>query len=449
MVGATMAFICCNNAAAQSTESGYYVDDYTYRYQMNPAMGNSKNFVAMPALGNLNLGMHGNLHLRDVIYNVDGRTTTFLNPGVSTAEFLGNLSDMNKIGGSERINILAGGFKAFGGYNTVTISARADFGIKVPKSAFSLMKEGISNRTYSINGLGAFANAYAELAFGHSHQINKKIRVGAAVKFIVGGANVNAKLNRADLVLGTDDWSIVSDAEIEASVKGLSYKEKVNKHTGHKYVNDAKVDGGGVGGYGMAVDLGATYKPLRDWEFNLALLDLGFIGWNNNMVASTNGVKQFNTDRYTFNVDDDAPNSFDREKDKIRDDISALYELENMGDKGTRITGLGATINAGAEYTLPVYRKLTFGVLNTTRIQGDYSWTEFRFSANIAPVKCLSGSVNMGAGTYGMSFGWLANLHVTGFNLFVGMDHTLGTLAKQGIPLSSNGSFNLGMNFLF
>lgn len=435
--------------SSQNTASGFYVDDYAYRYQMNPAVGNSTNFVAMPALGNLNVGMFGNLHLKNVLFNVDGRTTTFLNPGVSVSEVMNGLNDMNKLGGSVKINLLAGGFKAFGGYNTVTVSARADFGVKLPKSVFSLLKEGVENKTYSINDMGAFANAYGELAFGHSRQITPQIRVGGALKFLLGGGNLSAKLNKAELVLGEDDWEINSNAEIEASVKGLQYKQKLNENTGHQYVNGANIDGGGLNGFGMAVDLGATYSPLPDWSFNLAILDLGYIGWNNNMVASTQGDKYFNTDRYTFNADDDAPNSFDREKDKIRDDISALYELDDLGDKGSRTTMLGTTLNVGAEYTLPVYRKLTFGLLNTTRIQGDYTWTNFRLSANVAPVKFLDASASVAAGTYGCSFGWLLNIHPIGFNLFVGMDHTLGKLAKQGVPLSSNASFNLGINFPF
>lgn len=33
--------------------------------------------------------------------------------------------------------------------------------------------------------------------------------------------------------------------------------------------------------------------------------------------------------------------------------------------------------------------------------------------------------------------------------MFLGMDHTLGKLAKQGLPLSSNAAVNLGINFPF
>lgn len=42
--------------------------------------------------------------------------------------------------------------------------------------------------------------------------------------------------------------------------------------------------------------------------------------------------------------------------------------------------------------------------------------------------------------------GWLLNFHTKGFNMFLGMDHTLGSVTKEFIPLSSNGSVNMGIN---
>lgn len=454
IIKSTFAFLALTVAfgtMAQNTRSGYFVDDYTYRFQLNPAFGNSKGFVSMPAIGNFNVGVNGNLHLNKVLYNIDGKTTTFMNPGVSAADFLNGISDVSKMRVNTKVDILTVGFKAFGGYNTININARADVGVNIPKSFFSLMKEGISNRTYRIDDLAARGMAYAEFAIGHSHDINKEWRVGATLKVIVGAGNVDARLHNANLTLGNDAWTITSDAEIRSSVKGLTYDTDLNDRTNHRYVSGADIDGAGIGGYGMAVDLGAVYKPaaLKDWTFSASILDLGFISWSNNMLATTNGPKTFTTDAYTFNVDDDAPNSFDREWDKIRDNFSALYELDDKGDQGRRTTSLATTFNVGAEYTLPVYRNLSFGLLNTTRINEAYSWTDFRLSANIAPVKFFDASVNMAAGTFGLGFGWLANIHVTGFNFFLGMDHTLGKVTKQYVPLSSNASVNLGLNFLF
>lgn len=436
-------------AMAQNTRSGYFLEDYTYRFELNTAYGNSHNFIAVPVLGNVNMAMNGTLGVSDVLYNVNGRTTTFLNPEISASEALGNIGSHPRIGADIKMTLLAAGFKAWGGYNTVSVNARTSMDIQLPKSVFSLLKEGVANKTYDIADLGAFANVYAEIALGHSRKINDKWRVGATLKFLVGGGYLDATLNKAQLSLGENDWSIVANGDIEANIKGLKYKTKENDRTHHRYVNGADIDGLGINGFGVAVDLGATYKPARDWTVSAAILDLGFISWNNNMLASTNGDKCFNTDRYTFNADDTQDNSFSKEWDKIRDDISSIYELEDMGDTGGKTRMLGATMNIGVEYTLPVYRKLTFGLLNTTRIQGRYSWTDFRLSANVSPVKCFNAGVNMTAGTYGIGFGWLLNLHAKRFNFFLGMDRTLGKVAKQFVPLNSNASVNLGINVPF
>ncbi len=437
--------------AAQNTQSGYFVEDYTYRFQMNPAYGNSKGFVSMPGLGNLNIGVSGNLNLSDVLYNLNGKTTTFMNPGISAQEAMSNFSDVNKLSSNIRIGILSVGFKGFGGYNTVSVNARTMVDAHLPKSLFSLLKEGVTNSTYSIEDTRVKARAFAEVALSHSHDINENLRIGATAKILLGAGDVEARLDNAKLVLGQDSWSIQSNADVHASLKGLKYDTDINKDSGHRYVSDIDVDGAGLGGFGVAFDLGAVYKaPFLDGlTLSASLLDLGFISWSNDMVASTQGVKTFDTDKYTFNVDNDAPNSFKNEWKDIKGALTSLYELDDLGDMGGRTTGVGATMNIGAEYAFPLYKKLTFGLLNTTRFQGDYSWTDFRLSANVAPVKCFDASVNVAAGTYGTSFGWLANLHVTGFNLFLGMDHTFAKMAKQGVPLSSNAQVNFGLNFPF
>lgn len=439
------------SAQAQNTVTGYFLDDYTYRFQMNPALGNSRNFIGMPALANLNVGMQGNLHLKDVLYNIDGRTTTFMNPGVDTKTFLKHIDNVNKIGVNAKINILSAGFKAWGGYNTISINARVGANVHLPKSIFSLLKEGVSNQTYDITDVRAHALGYAEVALGHSHQINSEWRVGGTFKFLVGGGQAEARLDEAYLRLGEDSWDIISDGNINVNVKGFTYDQDLNEHTGKQYVSGGKVENTGINGFGAAFDLGATYKPnfCPGLELSAAFLDLGFINWDNNMLASTNGRQEVMTDRYTFNADSDAPNSFSNEWKKLRDDFSAIYQLNPMGDTGSKVRALHTTMNIGAHYVVQTDKRLSFGLLNTTCIAGPYTWTSFRLSGNFAPWKALNIAASVAEGTYGFDFGWMINLHVTGFNFFVGMDHTLGKLAKQGVPISSNGGVNLGMNFLF
>lgn len=224
---------------------------------------------------------------------------------------------------------------------------------------------------------------------------------------------------------------------------------KHSKETGKQYVSGANLDDGfKPQGFGIGLDLGAEYK-WNDFRFSAAVLDLGFINWGKTQWASTNGTQTIDTNAYTFNADDNAANSFDNEFDRLKDDLALLYQLDNNGEMTSRTRALAATINVGAQYEFPIYRKLHFGLLNSTNINGRYTWTQFRLSANVAPVKFFSADVNVVAGTYGLGFGWLLNIHPKGFNLFLGMDQMVGKLAKQGVPLNSNASFNLGINFPF
>lgn len=456
IVGSVVAAAASN---AQNTYSGYFLDNYTYRYEMNPAFGNDKGFVSMPVIGNFNTAIRGSLHLSDIFYKSPdgGRTMLFTNPQISASEAMGKFGNRNKIGTNNKINILSAGFKAFGGFNTITISASANLEASIPKSFFSLAKEGISNKTYDIKDLFAYANAYATIALNHSRDIKQVpgLRVGAAVKFNIGVGSLDVRFKEADLTLGTDAWSARTNADIYASVTGLRFDKDIYTPKGinggapREYVSGANLDDGfGINGFGLGFDLGAQYK-WKDFKFSAAVLDLGFMAWGKTQWASTDGSQSISTDAYTFNANGDLDNSFDNELDKLKDDVSRLYQLKDMGELNSYTRALAATLNFGVDYELPVYRKLHFGLLNSTRINGAYTWTQFRLSANVAPVKVFSADVNVVAGTYGVGFGWMLNLHTTGINLFLGMDHTLGTLSKQFIPLNSNASFNFGLNFPF
>jgi hypothetical protein len=432
---------------AQNLESGFFTDGYLYRHEMNPAIENARNYVAMPLLGNINMGMSGNIGIRDVLFNRNGETVLYTNPLVDAAEFMNGIHNRNRINTDFKIQIFGAGFKAWGGYNTVGINIRGNESTIIPRSLFDLTKNGLTNKEYDISDLHVHAHSYVELALGHSRKIDEKWRVGGKFKFLVGAGNVDADVNNGMLRLGEDGYVAEIDAKLQGNIHGLQYKTKPSEHSNNDYVNDVSIDKYGISGFGAAFDLGAEYKINDDWRVMASITDLGFISWKNNVVAEKQG--RVNTDDYIFNVDDDAPNSFSNEGDRLFDDLAALYELEDKGDMGKRTTMLGATMNIGGEYIAPFYRKLTFGLLNTTHINGKYTWTNFRLSANVAPANCFSAGVNFAYGTFGPSFGWIMSVHPKGFNLFLGMDHTFGKLAKQGIPLSSNTEFSMGINFPF
>ena len=455
---ALLAACAAAPATAQNTYSGFFLDNYDYRFEMNPAFGNERNFVSFPVLGNFNTAIRGTLHLTDLLYYRNGQTVLFTNPNVSVKEAMSNFEEKNRLGTDWKIGLMSTGFKAWGGYNTIAINANIGLHASLPKSFFSLAKEGISNRNYSIEDMRASALAYTEISLGHSRDIKQVpgLRVGANLKFLVGMAYLSADFKDAQLSLGENNWTAQTRADIYASIGGFQFTTDMTDpepgEAPREYVSGCDLNGpGSIGpnGFGMAIDLGATYE-WNDFTFSLGLLDLGAISFRNTNLATTDGLQKFETDAFTFNANENADNSFSNAWENMRDDIDKLYQLKNKGNIGNHSVGLPATLNIGIDYALPVYRKLHFGLLNSTRINGPYTWTQFRLSANVAPVKAFSADVNVACGTYGWGFGWMLNIHTTGFNLFAGMDHTLSKLAKPGIlPLNSNADFNFGINFPF
>lgn len=452
--------MCSLHAMAQQLNSAYFTNDYKFRHTMNPAYGNEQNYVSMPGFGNVNVSTMGNFGYEDVIFDnpmfpstSKDRLTTFMNPYISTADALkGFNSGDNKILGDVSITVLSAGFKGFGGYNTVELNARTSFGMSMPYELFEFAKN-TGNRTYNIGNISANGQAFAELAFGHSRQINEKLRVGAKVKLLFGAGRGDVNIDNVKADLAADDkWTVSGHAKSEVSVKGFTYKteEKEYKEEGrgtYQYVNDVDVDGAGLGGFGLAFDLGGVYKINNDFTVSAALLDLGFIKWSNNMVAVNGGEEFVFNGFHDVAVNEDRGGStLSMQGDKYSDQLADFANLQDKGDEGGRTTGIGATLNLGCEYTLPVYRKITFGVLSSTRFRGDYSWTEARVSANWTPLKWIDGGVNMAFGSYRNSFGWVLNFHPKGYNFYVGMDHTLGKVSKEFIPLNSNAAVSVGMS---
>lgn len=450
------------NIMAQGINSAYYTNDYKFRHTMNPAFANEQSYFSIPALGNINVNMHGNFGYQDVVRSnpwygngSDKKKTTFMHPDISVKDALNGFSKgNNRILGDIGITILSAGFKAFGGYNTIELNSKSSVGVSIPYEMFEFAKN-TGYKTYNIGDINARVQSYAEIALGHSRQINDKLRVGAKLKFLlgVGRADVQFKDIKADLA-SNEKWIISGNAKANVSMKGFEFKSEEKEYNNpnhgnsgeYETIDDIDFDGVGLGGFGMAVDLGGVYKINDDWTVNAALLDLGFIGWSNNVTAVNKANKfEFNGFHDT-SVSTDHGATIDDKIDDYDDQLKDFANLTDEGNKGGRSTGIGATLNVGCEYNLPVYRKMTFGFLSSTRINGPYTWTEGRLSANWTPMKWIDGGVNLAVNSFTTSMGWALNIHPKGYNFFIGMDHILGKMSKEGIPLSSNANVNVGMS---
>ena len=441
-------------AAAQEFRTAAFMQTNNYRHQINPAMLDEA-YVGMPFFGQINVGATGNIGLKNFVYKLDGNPrydlTTFMSPTVSAGEFLGDLHDKNRADVYINYNIFSVGFKAFKGINLVELNVRSNTNVSLPYELFDFMKTTGSKETYHLQDIGVRSQNYLELALGHSHRINDQWTVGAKLKFLIGGAYADFSADQLDVTMNGDQWRIVGDARLKAAVLSSEFDYEdpsKNAPDGRRRVKGLDDVSFGLPGFGLGVDLGATFEVTKDLTLSAAINDLGFINWSKVKHASSRGD-------YTFNGFDDiyagsnntGSNKLGDQFESLGDDLEEMFSVYDDGE-GSESQALAATINLGAEYTLPAYRNLRFGFLYTSRLHGLYSYHQGLLSATIRPVKCLEASVNTAVSSTGCTFGAALSLRAKHYNFFIGSDRIFGKVSKEFIPLNSlNANVTMGMSF--
>lgn len=460
------AVLACGGmtVSAQGLQSGYFMEGYTFRHLMNPAYAAERNYISIPVLGNVNVGSRGNVALSNFIFPYQGdQMTTFMNNSVNSTEFLSELKGNNHINADINMTLLAGGFKAWGGFNTVDLSVRSTSAVNLPYGLLEFMKLGMqgSQTSYDMSDLGISSDNYMQLAVGHSRDISEKLRVGAKLKVLLGLAHADVKMTDMRVEMSQDKWMVSANGEMNMALKGLVMPTKeesgrvIDDPSQNDLIDWENVDGGSVGltGFGLAVDLGATYRLTDNLSLSASLLDLGFLSWGNNVKGVTLNqpweFEGFQNIPVSPELGDDDPNSLKSQTEDLGEDLENYASFHRAGT-GSSSNMLGATLNIGVEYVLPAYDRLCFGFLSTSRIQGRYSWTEGRLSANVTPIDWVDAGVNLAVSNYGASFGWMVNFHPKGFNFFVGMDRLMGKVNPQFIPVDNmNMNLSFGMNVTF
>lgn len=450
--------------SAQALRSAYFLEGYVYRHQLNPAFMGERNYFSIPMLGNMDVAVQGNVGLSDFLYKYNDpeySLTTFMNSSVGRNEFLDKMHTKNRLNTNIDLTILSFGFHKWGGFNTFDLNLHSRTAASIPYSLFDFMKSGmdaVEGNTYHIEDLSARTNNYVEASFGHARRLlDGKLGVGAKFKLLFGAGNANARIERMDIKMTQDQWHITAEGTVDGSLKGgyFETKEELDENdrpTGRRELDGFDVKSPGLGGFGMAIDLGATYNMdefVEGLKLSASLLDFGFISWNNHLKASNDGSREFLFDGFqdiAFN-DENGGKDLSDQVDDLGDDLGDLFKFYDSGMKGRRATMLAATLNIGAEYALPYYKKLRFGFLSTTHFNKPFTWSEGRFSANIAPVGWFDASLNYACSTFGSSLGLVVNFHPKGFNFFIGTDHMITRVNPQFIPIrNANANVSFGFN---
>ncbi len=384
-----IALALCTMGIADSFSQGlrtsYFMDNVPARLKMNPALQPARGFFNLPAIGALGLSFSSNKlsidDFTDIIENKNG----FLNSDA----FLNRLENKNNLNIDLTTDIISFGLYSGKGFWTVNLGVRTIVSASIPKSMFEFARyanvepdyESGLNTMYDIRDMELHANIFTEVGLGYSRPITQNLTFGGRVKVLVGLGNLDAKIDQIYANVNTDDvstyqsWKVKTKGRLETSMKGLEF----DYDSENGYINDIDFDTPGVSGFGLGLDLGASYKLFNCISLSAAILDLGFIKWEKSAttIATTDSEHDYGD---FVNVDPDDTDSY--ESGNVFD--YDLLQLQVEDKTKSRKTKLRSTLNLGAEYTL-LNNKLGVGILSSTQFTQPESYSELTVSANYRP----------------------------------------------------------------
>lgn len=409
------------------TQTAYFMEGSTFRSQLNPAFAPLQGYVNIPVLGGVQIEGSGNLSVGRLFYPGEDGLVTLFDRSVSAEAALGKLRARNVFGLDTRVNLIGFGAYTRNGKNfwSFDLNLRNETEVDLPFELFEFVKTGADRA--AIRNVAVTDQAFVEAGFNYSFPLTEKIVLGARAKLLFGGARARVAVDRLDVALEENRWSVEADGVFETS--GVMFEPRSREDGSEYYSFDdlGNVSYKGPAGYGFAVDLGVTYDVLPDLQLSMAVNDLGFLAWGRRQLSLGRMNKAQSFEGAEIVGGEVLPAEFDFGK----------LEFEKETPERGRTDMLRTSINVGAEYEV-WHHKIGLGLLYNVRVWDSRSFHNLTASVNFHPIRwfTLTGSYSMLNGR-AHAMGLAINASPSWINFFVASDLLVCRKAPQGFPLES------------
>ena len=459
LLSTILVLAVCSLLGAQTLQTAYFSEDYTYSYRLNPAFHPDYGFVGLPFIGTTSGAYKGSFALKDLTYSNAGERVTFLNEAVQASDFLGNFKKgLNSFSSEAYTNLLAVGFKAAGGiYNIVEVNMRDYNSGKLPYDLFRFLKEGRSGGTgpYDLSGLKAHSTTFAELAITSSWKVKRKLTVGMRFKGLIGRQDSFIDMEKMNIsgLSATEGagpmWSVTADGVLGSAYDGYQIASKPASFDPDVTMIDLRNTRAGkpkglLNGYGVGADFGILYDD-SSWQYSFSLSDVGCIFWFHNLYG--HAPRETRTEEAEYTPHKHGPKQINNELS----DIGALLG-DVMGfvmeDEYQNLGLLPLTARFGVKYLY--LSDLSFGGLATFRYDDICPFWDIRGSIDYKLTKAVELIGSLGAGSYGVTAGAFANIKWKFIDFFAGTDNLLGSSISTFYPSGkATPNFAFGLNFIW
>ena len=282
-------------------------------------------------------------------------------------------------------------------YFSLSVTNRIMSTIIYPKDLIVLALEGngrsLLGERANLDGLGAQIDGYVEYALGYNREINDKLRVGGRLKFLSGYANLSTKKSKLGLTTDEETFDLTLDGKFKFASSGFSSALSLDSSNdeGFDYKNAFNFKN-----FGMAVDLGATYKITDKIEVSASLLDLGFVRWKTQIAS-------YETDNLDFRFEGVDLNAFLQDStdyiDRLADSLLSKVDKDFTHDPYS--SALSARFYLGAKYHVTDW--FSAGITSYNQIVNNRLRSALILSGTIQLKNWIGFTANYS--TYGRSWG--------------------------------------------
>ena len=454
-----LAALFCLSISAQQVTTMYFLENAPMRHTINPAFQPYSNgFINFSPLGWTSLSVGNNSLTVSDIFMMDpttGRTILPIHPNADKQAFLKVLRSMTLAEGEASLGLINMGFRIKDkGYLTIGLNERVQFGGTMPKSAFDfLLGGGMTNlgagqwNTFSLSGMGGSATAYTEIGVGYSHQINEHWTVGGKFKFLLGQMDMSLRSKTLALDASTDSMRLYGNMDVRMAgpmnySKMPAFENRrlvdiINDFDGNQYKPEEMFNTSSItsmlkpNGYGAAIDLGFTYKPIKNLQLSVAVVDLGFIYWTNaktytasvDTVFNGVGVIDYADPRYR---DQDGNFSPQMVLDSALSNLQDLPKAIMMGPAGGGYAKMiSGRLNVGLDANFWENR-IGIGVVSATRLYNARLYEEVTFGFSFRPARWFNIAASyslLNNGKYSNIGAGLSFMPYDGINMTLSMDY--------------------------
>ena len=469
--------------SAQQVTTLYFLENSPMRHTINPAFQPVSNgYINFSPLGWTVFGVGNNsLTLSDLVYvdkNINsptyGKTITALHPdGGDRIKLLNTLRSSTYFSNDITFSLLNFGFRVKeNGYVMIGLNERISAGSTLPKSMFQFLLNSTSGgsatalNTFNLSGLSLGLNAYTEIGGGYSHRINDQWTVGGKLKVLLGQLYAGTNMKQMGIDGNTQAWHLYGDANIDVAgplnfekvqqvVNGRTIadviddfeKGTVNFNDILDYQTDGKIDPKKLvklmnpSGYGAAIDLGFTYKPIKQLQLSVALNDLGFIYWTrsqrSNCTVDTTFtcVGEFDYGDPAFHNPD---GSFSSQllMDSVESNLKGLLNGFKLGQKSNGMAKMTtARLNVGLDANFWDNR-IGLGIVSATRLYNARLYEEVTLGFAFRPCNWFNIAASYSLlenGKYSNIGAGLSFMPYDGINLTLIMDYIPTSYAGMNV----------------